>query len=347
MPAWLTVLAALAVLSPAPGLGMQTAAAAQSDTDRPLVIARDLAVSSLDPAKAFCNTCQIYLSAVYETLVGLAPDNKTIVPRLAKSWEVNANQTVFTMHLDPGAVFADGTPVVAKDVRWSLERLHNLKSGPAFLMDGIEKIEEPDPHTVVITLSAPNSDFLGILTAPYTGVINSELAGKNGATAAADAATADTAESWLLANSAGSGPYVLTSYKPNDELRLERSENYWGKKPAIGTVIIRQIKDAVAQAQLLESGGADIAMQIDPDTAKTISTKDIVKQVLPSNNYLYLGISPGAKNATVPLTRDVRKAIGYALSYQQIIDLTVGGQGRMQASAIPNGFPGSEGLPDP
>ena len=56
-------------------------------------------------------------------------------------------------------------------------------------------------------MQAPNSEFLGILTAPYTGAINSDVAIENGATAGADAATTDQSEAWFMSNSAGSrGP---------------------------------------------------------------------------------------------------------------------------------------------
>ena len=66
---------------------------------------------------------------------------------------------------------------------------------------------------------------------------------------------------------------MLTSYSPNNELRLKRNAQYWRSAPAIEDVVFRQVKDAVAQAQMLESGTADIAMQIDPDTAKTIGAR--------------------------------------------------------------------------
>ena len=82
--------------------------------------------------------------------------------------------------------------------------------------------------------------------------------------------TTDQAEAWFLANSAGSGPFVLASYQPDDELRLKRNDNYWRRQPAVGEIVIRETKDAVSQAQMLESGDADIAMQIDPDTAKNV-----------------------------------------------------------------------------
>ena len=80
----------------------------------------------------------------------------------------------------------------------------------------------------------------------------------------------DPAETWFLTYSAGSGPYVLASYKPSDELRLEKNQSYWRDAASINDVVLRQVKDAVAQSQLLENGGADIAMQIDPDTAKSV-----------------------------------------------------------------------------
>ena len=117
----------------------------------------------------------------------LAPDNTTIVPSLAKSWEVSPDATVFTIHLDPSATFSDGSQVTGDDVKWSLERLKNIKGGAAYLMDGLKSIDVKDPQTAVITTETPSSEFLGILTATYTGIINKKVASANGANANADA----------------------------------------------------------------------------------------------------------------------------------------------------------------
>ncbi len=315
--------------------------------DKPLVIARNMDINSLDPHRGFCDTCQIYFSAAYDTLVGLGPDNKTLTPKVASSWTVNENQTVFTFKLDPKAKFSDGTAIEAKDVKWSLERLKNLKGSPAFLMDGVKSIEAPDAQTIVISMDAPNSEFLGMVAAPYMGVINSKVAAANGASAAADAATADKAETWFLANSAGSGPFTLASYRADDELRVKRNGAYWRTAPALSEVVIKQTKDAVAQAQMLQSGAADIAMQVDGETAKTIKGGDVVVNTIPSYNYVYVALSPGAKSNAVKLTPEVREAIAAALDYKGLIEFTVGDAGRPQPSPIPNGFPGSDNLPEP
>lgn len=306
-----------------------------------LVVARNMDVNSLDPARAFCDTCQIYLSAVYETLLTLGEDNKTLVPKLATTWTANADQTEFTFNLAPAAVFADGSPVTSADVAFSLLRLKNIKGDPSFLMDSVTAIETPDDKTVVIRTKEPNSEFLGILAASYAGIVNKKLAEANGASAADDAATADTSDAWFFANSAGSGPYTLESYTADAELRFAANPNYWGKKPAIAEVIMKQTADAVAQAQMLESGAADIAMQIDPDTAASLSNPDVVLDTVPSFNFLYVALSPGAKGNTTPLTKPIREAIALAIDYNAMIDFTVGGKGKLQPVAIPNGFPGT------
>ncbi len=326
-----TMLASLATF---PTLGLA------ADESRPVVIARDMDFNSLDPARAFCDTCQIYLSSVYDRLVDLSPDNTSIVPMIAKEWSANADATVITFKLDPAAKFSDGSQVEAKDVKWTLERLKNIKGGIAYILDNVKSIETPDAGTVVVTLTAPNSEFVGSLTAPYAGIVNSDVVAQHGGDAGADAATKDTAEQWLLANSAGAGAYVLESYSPSHELRLKRNDKYWGKKPAVGQFIFLQSKDAVSQTQLLESGSADIAMQVDPTTAKNITNENVVVETRPSFNMVYVAISPGAKNLPHPLDAKIREAIATAIDYDGIIDLTVDGKAIRLPAPIPNGFPG-------
>jgi peptide/nickel transport system substrate-binding protein len=324
------------------GMSVQTRAA-----DDTLVVARAMDINSLDPARAYCDTCQIYLSAVYQPLLTLAADNKTIVPSLAEKWEVSPDVTTFTFHLNPAAKFSDGSPVTGDDVKWTLERLKNVKGSASYLMDSLKAIEVKDPQTVVITTKTPNSELLGILSAPYTGIINSKLASANGANANEDASTSDTADAWFLSNSAGSGPFTLESYKADDNLRFKRNDNFWGNKPAAAVVIMKQTADAVTQAQMLGSGTADIAMQIDPDTAKSIQDPNIVFRTIPSFNFVYVALSPVAEGSPVPLTRDVREAIALAIDYKGAIDFTVGGDGKLQPVPIPNGFPGTSNLPEP
>ncbi|MBA4181677.1 MAG: ABC transporter substrate-binding protein [Anaerolinea sp.] len=315
------------------------------NNDRPLVIARDMDINSMDPSRAYCDTCQIYLTATYDTLIGLDPkDNKTFVARVAEKWEGNADRTQYTFRLNKKAKFADGTPLEAKDVKWSFERLANVKGSAAYFMDGITSIETPDAQTVIVKLAASDSSFLAKVNASYAGIINSKVATANGASNAKDADTTDKAEPWFLKNSAGSGPYTLASYTEGAEIRLARNESYWGDKPALKEVIIKQVKDAVTQRQQVETGDADIAMQIDPDTAKKIKNKNVTIKEVPSFNFVYIALSPGAKDNKVDLNPKIREAVRAAVDYDGIIQVTLGGGGKKQAAPIPNGFLGTKNL---
>ena len=329
------------------GLGAALLAVpAQAQDSDTLVIARAMDVNSLDPARAFCDTCQIFLAATYETLVTLAPDNMSLVPALALSWEANADNTEFTFMLNPEAVFSDGSPVEAKDVVWSLTRLMNLKGSPSFLMDGTTAIEEVDTHTVKVTVAASDSEFINKISATYAGIVNSDVAIENGALADETAATADTSEAWFFENSAGSGPFTLAGYTPESELSFAANPSYYGEAPAFSNVIITQIQDSVSQAQALQSGAADIAMQVDADTASSLAGTDVTTEIVPSFNFVYIALSPGAAGGEL-LTPEVREAIALAIDYDGMIDVTVGGNGAKQPAPIPNGFPGTEGLPLP
>jgi peptide/nickel transport system substrate-binding protein len=318
--------------------------AAGGASDKPLIIARGMDFfQGLDPQRAYCDSCQIFMTAVYETLIGLDSDNKTLVPRLATKWEGNADQTQFTFDLDPKAKFPDGTPVTSTDVRFSWERLKGLKGSASYLVSTVKSIDDSNPAKVVVTMSQSNSAFLAQVNASYLGIVEKKLAEAQGATADP---TTDKAEPWFQANSAGSGPFMVESYQSGSELRLKRNDAYWGTKAKFPEVVMKETPTAVTQRQQLEAGAVDIAMQISTDVAKDMKSSDVTVTKVPSFNYVYVGLSPGAKGGET-LTPGVREAIKLALDYTGAIDVTVGGAGRPQASPIPNGFAGTDGLPTP
>jgi len=312
---------------------------------RDLIIARDMDLTTLDPQRVYCDTCQIYMTAIYETLIGVDPADITkLVPRLAETFEANADNTEFTFTLKPDATFADGSPVTSADVKFSWERLAGLEGSASYLMSGFSAIETPDEQTVKVTFDAPNSAFMNIVSAPYMGIVNAKMAEANGATAGTD----DSAEQWFLENSAGSGPFMLESYAEGDSLVLARNDEYWGDPTPFPSVTLRQVKDATTQLQQLQQGDVDIAMQISFDSVGQLEgDENVTTELVDSYNYVYLALSPGAAGGEDLSDPLVREAIKKALDYEGILDTTVAGNGKLQASPIPNGFEGSDGLPLP
>lgn len=320
---------------------------------RALVIARDMDINSLDPQRMYCDTCQIVETAMYETLITLKPGDLTaLVPRLATKWEANADNTVFTFTLDKAATFADGTPVESKDVKWSWERLANVKGSASYMMDGFSKIDTPDAQTVVVTFAKPNSAFLAIVTASQMGIANSDVAtaeAKSVAEAGAD--TKDTSEQFYFSKSLGSGPYQLDKYTEGDSLVLKRNDKYWGpNKPVFPSITIKQVKDASSQLQQLQAGDVDIAMQLSFDSLdQAKNDANLTVSTVDTYNFVYIAVSPGAQGKGADKLKDpkVRQAIRDAVDYEGMLDVTVAGNGKLQASPIPNGFEGAKDLPLP
>jgi peptide/nickel transport system substrate-binding protein len=320
-------------------------------SSRTIVIARNMDLVDTDPSAGECDTCQIIYAATYQTLVTLANDNHTLVPEIATSWSSNAAHTVWTFHLNPKAKFSDGSAVTAADVKFSLLRLKYLAGSPSYLVNYLTEVATPDAHTAIVTLSSPDIEFPNQLSATYAAVLNAKVVQANGASDAPNAAKVDHADHWFQSHSAGSGPYILQNFTSGQQVTLVTNPHYWGPKPYFTRVVMKQTTTSASQAQALQSGEANIAMQLNPVTAGTLKGQTGVSvKTFPSFNQLWIALGSGAdtpKLAQGPVTNDVRKAIRLAINYPQLEAQLMQGSSTLQGSPIPNGFPGAAGLPLP
>src|SRR5699024_2417198 len=91
--------------------------------------------------------------SVYSTLLKVSyNDDGTVeaVPDLAESWENEDDGAVWVFHLNPDAVFTNGEPVTAEDVKFSFEACAQ-SAYSAFKVGGVSSIEVRDDHTVAIS----------------------------------------------------------------------------------------------------------------------------------------------------------------------------------------------------
>ena len=151
----------------------------------------------------------------------------TIQPLLAESWDVS---TMADLHVPPrpGAKFASGNPVTAEDVKFSHERLKNLKDIPGYYADPwVENITVIDPSTGFA--GSEQADGLSAAAADGVPLSHRRLQAdhRDGGNNNPDADQADTAKEWLDQHSAGSGPYVLSRGRRRPRFILERNPNYW------------------------------------------------------------------------------------------------------------------------
>jgi peptide/nickel transport system substrate-binding protein len=333
-------LALLATLVLAGGLAAPAGAQSRQET---LIIARNIDdYVTNDPSRTYEYTSQMLDQSAYDTLVTVeAPDFTKIAPKLATKWEVSKDSSVFTFTLRSGAKFASGNPVTAQDVRFSFRRLKNLKDNPSFFMDPVKDIEVVNDTTVKVTLSAPDASFLAALAAVPTGILDSKTVMAQGGTDADDAKEKDKATEWLNNNSAGSGPYKLTSFKKNEEAVLERNPNHWGPKPYFAKIVFRHVKDGTTQREMVERGDVDVAHDFDPDIVAKIKEGPKIK-LLPglSMNQVYMAVNNSAEVSKELADKRVRQAVSYAIDYDGILKGLVRGAGEQPPAMIPLGLLG-------
>jgi peptide/nickel transport system substrate-binding protein len=315
---------------------------------RDIVVLRDMDLSTLDPHRMWCDTCMIVLSGVYERLVNVDPVDPTkLLPGLATTWSANADSTEFTFTLDPKATFADGSPVTSADVKWSFERSANMAAGGSFLLTGLKQVDTPDPGTAVVIFEKPNAPFLKIAGAALAlSIANSKVLTEQAKAQTGPGSDADPADSWFAeGRSAGSGPYVIESYTTDQSIVLKRNDNYWGTKAPFASITFKEVTDSASQLLQMQSGDADMAMNIAFDSVDEVEKIDGVDATaLDSFNFIHLNLNHYAPGGEDLADAKVRQAIRYAIDYDKLIEATLAGNGRVQATAIPNGFPGTEGL---
>ena len=189
-----------------------------------LVIGATSDIHLLDPAVSSDNFDwrQIYPS--YDRLVKYkivkGEGSTEIEPMAAESWKVSPDALVWTIKIRKGIKFDDGTPLDAKAVKFSFERVLKIGKGPADNLGAIKTVDVVDDSTVKITLKSPFGPFLQTLATDAASIVNPNVM-KN-------EKDNDLAQGWLAQNTDGSGPYKMTEWKRGEQFVLEAKPNYWG-----------------------------------------------------------------------------------------------------------------------
>lgn len=238
--------------------------------------------------------------------------------------DMNVGDMSATFKLRKDAKFQDGTPVTAKDVKWSLDRAVTVGGFPTFQMraGSLEKPEQfvvVDDHTIRVDFIRKDRLTIPDLAVIVPCVINSELVKKN----------ANEKDPWGMEytkqNTAGSGAYKVTKWTPGTEVILERNDDWkLGPQPKVRRIIWRMVPSAGNRRALLERGDADISYELpnkDFVELRDAGKLNIVSTPF-SNGVQYIGM-----NVTKPPFDNikVRQAVACAIPYQKIMDAALYG----------------------
>ena len=281
-------------------------AAAQSD----LTVALQLEPPHLDPTSAAAGAIDSVLySNVFEGLTRFASDG-SIIPGLAKSWEISEDGTSYTFHLNAGVTFHDGSSMDAQDVKFSLDRARGEDSANAqkALFAGITDVSVVDPLTVKVSLDAANGSFLFNMAWGDAVIVAPE-----------------TIEN-IKTNPVGTGAFEFSNWVQGDRIELTRNPDYWGTPAALESATFKFISDPTA--------GFAAMMAEDVDAFVNFPAPENLPQFEADPRFqVIVGSTEGetilsTNNKMPPLDNvKVRKAIAHAIDRQAIIDGAMFGVG--------------------
>jgi ABC-type transport system substrate-binding protein len=284
-------------------------------------------VDTLDPAISRSTPSQMVFTNIFNTLVRWKDTKLSeLVPDLAESWSRSEDGLKWTFKLRNGIKFHDGTPFDAEAVKFNLERIldPDLGSPNRSLFAVISKVTAADAQTVQIETKEPSPILLEILAEEYSS-ISSPTAVRKSARA-------------YSRNPVGTGPYMLSEWIPAQSLTLKRNPDYFAAPGKAETMVFRPVPEASARVIELQTGNADIALNVAPEAAKGLKEGNTATLVeAPSSFQIFFEL-----NTTKPPFNDprVRLAVNYAIDRDAIIAKILSGYGTVPEGIFPEGVQG-------
>jgi oligopeptide transport system substrate-binding protein len=297
----------------------------------------------LDPNLNTAQDAGMILDHCFEGLTMVDKTGK-LAAGTAEKWDVSPDGLKYTFHLRDTAKWSDGEKVKAQDFEYSWKRLLNkdtaseyayylyyLKNGEDFNKGKTSEdsvgVKAIDDTTLEITLGAPTSYFLNLLTFTTYYPVRKDIIEKN-----KDKWTQDP-KTYV-----GNGPFKMESWKHNSEIMLAKNDNYWGKD----SVKLSKIKwvlseDNGAALNAFETGDVQLNYRHMPAAEIPRLLKEGKAKSYPNLGTLYYEF-----NCTKPPFNNikVRQAFSLAMDRSFIVEkVTLGGQ-KPANGFVPYGMPG-------
>jgi peptide/nickel transport system substrate-binding protein len=300
-------------------------------------------VITLDPAEIFEFTGAELAANMYDRLIGYdVGDVSKIHGVVAESWDISDDGRTYSFRIREDMKFASGNKLTAEDVVFSLQRVIKLNKSPAFLFSQFgftpanmtERIVKTGDYSVRLIIDKPYAPtfFLYCLTSTPGSIVDKLEVLKH-------EEHSDMGYGWLKTHSAGSGPFMLTNWKPSEILIMAGNEHFHGKKPAMKRIIVRHISESATQRLLLEKGDVDMARNIQPDDLKGLAgIPDIRIRKKAKGAVYYLGLNQKNQYLKIP---QVRQALKYLIDYAGMESTLLSGKAVVHQAFLPKGFLGA------
>lgn len=320
--------------------GMSSATAATPKNQ--LIVGLSMAnLTSIDPHNTNSIESHHVIANVYDNLVRLDPKTPgKLIPGAAESWTTQEDGTiVFTLRKN--VIFHSGRAMTAEDVAYSLRRAVKLGLlGASYLkqlgytaQNVDKKFYAKDDLTFVMEAVDRISPNLKLMTLTRTvgAIVDKDILAKN-------EKDGDMGRAWLASHEAGSGPYSLVQWNPNDVLVMTRAKNYWGGDAKLDRVVIRHLPESQVERLQMEKGDLDVAMQlVSADIDGLAKNPKVVIDRVQGSGYYYLAFSMKDPDFAKP---EVRRALRYCIDYEGINKGILKNYGELANTIVPKDIAG-------
>ena len=293
-----------------------------------LVLLTEGIAPTLDPLAATDSRVDNLSINLYSALVQYKSGTADLQMDLAASYELSEDARRYVFDVREDAIFHDGTPVLAEDVKYTVDRMLALKIGVWRYHTAVRGAEVLGERRVAIDLFQPFAGFLGALTRLY--IVNADLIRPN-------EFQGDFGQRWLQNHEAGSGPYRLVSFQPAQRITVERFPGYhldWGARH-VERAVFRVLREEVARRIALVNGDADWIFVSSADTLEALADEPGVRVNRdPTLNQLYIAFN--TQSAHLGDAR-VRRALALAYDYEGHITHLMRGNAAQAYGVLPAG----------
>lgn len=234
-----------------------------------------------------------------------------IVPDLAESW-TTPDPTTYIFRLRRGVKFHDGSDFTARDVKASLERILDPKVGATRRADlrDIKEVVVEDDYTVRLSLARPNAALLAYLARPECAILSAKFLEAGG-----DPNT----------RMVGTGPFRFVSREPGVRIVLEKNPDYFRRGlPYLDRVVFVAYPDENTRVTAIRAGDVDLIEYVPWKDTAALQREPHIQVFSGFGPFMCLIFNVRQKPFDDPR---VRRAFGYAVNRQSILDVVFFGRG--------------------
>lgn len=285
-----------------------------------LYVAYQRDVLNIDPHQWTANVTRKVMLNVYEGLIWKNTKFQ-VEPRLAERWTVSPDNLVYTFYLRKGVKFHNGREMTADDVKFSIDRVRDPKTGSQVFPDMkcIEEVKVIDKYTVQVIFNEVNARALELFDSDWCAIIPKEEVEKHGD---------------LNQYACGTGPFRLKERVSMQRVVLERNNDYYEEGlPYLDQVVFKIIPEEFSIVADLKAGNTDLTFVVPADMQEDLKqTKGINYIETPSSQVYFMALNNRAK----PFDDvRVRQAVACAIDMQEVVEAGFRGLASVATSLVP------------